>query len=63
MLKGLKYKLNTDILINLYKTMIRPVIEYADCVWDGCSAYLSNLTVRIGHYCNREAESNDVGKI
>jgi hypothetical protein len=43
MLKGLKYKLNRDILINLYKTMIRPVMEYADCVWDGCSVYLSNL--------------------
>lgn len=43
LVKGLKYKLNRDTLINLYKTLIRSVLEYADCVWDGCSDALSDM--------------------
>lgn len=38
MLKCLKFKLNRDILITLYKSFIRPIFEYADCVWDGNAA-------------------------
>ena len=43
MLKGLKYKVSRDTLAILYKSMIRSVVEYADCVWDGCSDELSQL--------------------
>jgi len=43
MLKGLKYKLNRETLITLYVSMIRSVLEYANCVWDGCSDVLSDL--------------------
>ena len=37
MLKGLKFKLSRNILERLYKSLVRPVMEYADVVWDGCT--------------------------
>jgi len=36
MFKGLKYKLNHSTLIILYKSLIRPIMEYADVIWDAC---------------------------
>ena len=30
MLKGLKYKLNRETLNTLYKSLVRPLMEYAD---------------------------------
>ena len=46
-LKRLKYKLNRATLIVLYKSMIRSIMEYADVVWDGCDAYLSDMLENI----------------
>jgi len=43
MFKGLKYKLNRSTLIILYKSLIRPIMEYADVVWDGCKEVDSEL--------------------
>jgi hypothetical protein len=37
LLEGLKFKLNRKTLSNLYKCLIRPLLEYADVLWDGCS--------------------------
>ena len=37
MLKGLKFKLSRNTLERLYKFLVRPVMEYADVVWDGCT--------------------------
>ena len=37
MLKGLKFKLSRNTLERLYKSLVRPVMEYADVVWDGCT--------------------------
>ena len=37
LLKPLKYKLNRSTLICLYKSLIRPLLEYADAIWDNCS--------------------------
>ena len=37
MLKGLKYKISRDTLCKLYKSLIRPVMEYSDVLWDGCT--------------------------
>ena len=34
MLKGLKFKVSRDTLGKLYKSLIRPVMEYADVLWD-----------------------------
>ena len=35
MLKGLKFKLSRNTLERLYKSLVHPVMEYADVVWDG----------------------------
>jgi hypothetical protein len=43
MLKGLKYKLNRETLNTLYKSLVRPVMEYADLLWDGCMDGESDL--------------------
>ena len=36
-LKRVKYTLNRSTLISLYKSLIRPLLEYADVICDGCS--------------------------
>ena len=43
LLKGFKFKINRDTLAKLYKSVIRPLMEYADVVWDGCSESVSDL--------------------
>jgi hypothetical protein len=42
-LKRVKYKLNRSTLICLYKSLIRPLMAYADVIWDGCSIEEANL--------------------
>ena len=43
LLKGLKFKLGRETLIQLYKCLIRSQMEYADVLWDGCSVSESDL--------------------
>ena len=43
LLKGMKFKLGRDTLAKLYKSLIRPIMEYANVLWDGCSANESEL--------------------
>lgn len=38
LLKKLKFTLGIDKLSKLYITFIRPILEYASVVWDGCSS-------------------------
>ena len=38
----LKYQVSRKTLINIYFSFIRPVLEYADIVWDNCLLYESN---------------------
>lgn len=42
-LKTLKYKLNRASLNSLYKSHVRPLMEYADVIWDGCSEGEANI--------------------
>ena len=42
MLRKLKFRLDRFILNRLYLTYIRPVLEYASEVWDGCSVTDAN---------------------
>ena len=42
-LKGIKYKAGRDTLRALYKSLFRPLMEYADVVWNGCSDTESDL--------------------
>ena len=43
MLKGIRYKVGMDTLKKLYKSVIGPVTEYADVLWDGCTEWESEL--------------------
>lgn len=38
LLKKLKFTLGRDKLSKLYITFVRPILEYASVVWDGCSS-------------------------
>ena len=42
-LKGHKYKVGRDTLRALYKSLVRPLMDYADVVWNGCSDTESDL--------------------
>ena len=42
-LKGIKYQVGRDTLRALYKSLVRPLMEYADVVWNGCSHTESEL--------------------
>jgi hypothetical protein len=42
-LRMLKHQVSRKVLINIYLSFIRPVIEYADIVWDNCTLHESNL--------------------
>jgi hypothetical protein len=53
-MRSLKYKLSRKSLNQLYITHLRPILEYACVVWDGCSLYdketlekIQNEVVRI----------------
>ena len=36
MIRKLKYMLNRDMLLKIYTIFIRPSLEYASQLWDGC---------------------------
>jgi hypothetical protein len=39
----LKHQVSHKVLINIYFSFIRSVLEYADIVWDNCTLHESNL--------------------
>ena len=43
-MRAIKYKLSWKALNNIYISYIRPILEYAAVVWDGCTAYEKNST-------------------
>ena len=49
MLKGLKFKLSRNTLERLYKSLVHPVMEYADVVWDGCTECECDLLEHVQH--------------
>ena len=42
-MKRLKYLLGHTTLVNLYKSIIRPVLEYANIIIDNCTKYDKKL--------------------
>jgi hypothetical protein len=42
-LKAIKFKISREVLVKLYKALIRPTLEYADVLWDNCSQSESDL--------------------
>ena len=53
LLKGLKFKLSRETLSKLYKSLIRPQMEYADILWDGCSVSESDLLEHVQYQSAR----------
>ena len=46
-LKRLKYKLSQHSLHIIYKTCVRPLLEYADVVWCNCTEHESELIEQV----------------
>ena len=42
-LRMLKYQVSRKVLINIYMSFIRPILEYGDIIWDNCTIYQANL--------------------
>ena len=38
-MRSIKFKLSRKALNNVYTSYLRPVLEYASVVWDGCTLY------------------------
>ena len=43
LLKSLRFKINRSTLACLYKSLIRPIMEYGDLIWDNCTVSNSDL--------------------
>ena len=52
-MRAVKYKLSRKALNNIYIYYIRPILEYAAVVWDGCTAYEKTRLARIQHEAAR----------
>ena len=48
-MRSLKFKLNRKTLNQLYFSYLRPLVEYASVVWDGCTMYEKEQLERF-HY-------------
>jgi hypothetical protein len=53
MLRKFKIKLNRENLENIYFTYIRPLLEYAFELWDGCTILDLNKIEQIQHEAAR----------
>ena len=42
-LRMLKYQVSRKVLIRIYLSFIRPILEYADVIWDNCTIQEANL--------------------
>jgi len=48
----LKFKLSRNVLEIIYKSFIRPTLEYGDIIWHGCTISDSQLIERIQYECS-----------
>ena len=52
-MRKLKFKLDRKSLQTMYFSFIRPVLEYADVIWNNCTQYESNeLVTTVSGICN-----------
>ena len=42
-LRMLKYQVDRNVLINIYLSFIRPILEYGNVIWDNCTQNEANL--------------------
>lgn len=54
-MRKLKFKLDRRSLETIYTAFIRPILEYADVVWDNCAQYEKDELERIQHEAARIA--------
>ena len=52
-MRSLKFKVSRKSLNTIYVTHLRPIIEYACVVWDGCALYEKELLDKIQHEAAR----------
>ena len=52
-MRAVEYKLSRKALNNIYISYIRPILEYAAVVWDGCTAYEITRLERIQYEAAR----------
>jgi len=52
-MRKLKYLLDRNSLQTVYFSFIRPLLEYADVVWDNCTQYEANELEKIQHEAGR----------
>ena len=66
-LQALKFKLDRKTLEIIYLTFIRPILEYADVVWDNCYIYeveiLEKIQVEAGRIVTGATKSCSAAKI
>jgi hypothetical protein len=43
LIKKLKFTLGKNTHLKIYTTFVRPALEYASVVWDGCDSFDSDL--------------------
>jgi hypothetical protein len=46
-LRNLKYKVKRECLVTMYNAYIRPILEYADVVWDSLPDYLTHNVEKV----------------
>jgi hypothetical protein len=52
----LQYQVDRNILINIYLSCIRPILEYGNVIWDNCTQNEANVTymkIFRGGFCTR----------
>ena len=42
-LRMLKYQVDRNVLINIYLSLIQPILEYGNVIWDNCTQNEANL--------------------
>ena len=60
MLKFVKYQVDPSTLTSLYKSLIRPLMEHGDVIWNNC--YDWKLDSVHGHAQEREPKEYCVGE-
>ncbi|KAJ8310536.1 hypothetical protein KUTeg_012401 [Tegillarca granosa] len=53
LLRMLKYQLDRNSLLTIYKSFIRPILEYGDVIWDNCTQQDADLLESVQVECAR----------
>jgi hypothetical protein len=59
-LRMLKYQVDRNVLINIYLSFIRPILEYGNVIWDNCTQNEANLLESVQVEAGRQADHSRV---